>query len=80
MSHTISYVPEHAESIYSFTDDHCNECIHDATESCPHIAAAFRGEVKVWFRDMDNGGRAYCAEKRLPGEVPRCSKTLELPA
>lgn len=76
---TRPYNPEDAESIYSFEDDHCGDCIMDRDGDCPHLAAAFRGEVKVWFLDMDNGGRAYCAEKRLPGETPRCPKTMELP-
>jgi hypothetical protein len=71
------YLPDHAESIYSFADEHCNDCIHDRNEDCPHLAAAFRGEVKVWV--MDDKGCASCTEKRLPGETPRCPQTLELP-
>lgn len=65
-----------AESIYSFADEHCGDCIHDIDQACPHLAAAFRGEVTVW---VIANGRASCTEKRLPGETPHCPHTLELP-
>ena len=70
------YIPDTAEAVYSFADDNCNDCIHDRNEDCPHLAAAFREEVKVWFIE---DGRAFCTERRLPGETPRCPKTMDLP-
>lgn len=70
------YAPDHAESIFSFADEHCGDCIHDVNEDCQHLAAAFRGEVRVWWI---NDGKTGCTERLLPGETPRCPKTLELP-
>jgi hypothetical protein len=71
------YVPMHAESVYSFADEHCGECVKDTNEDCPHLAAAFRGEVSTWV--MNGAGRVCCTAKRLPGEPERCQVTMELP-